>query len=68
MQMPVMNGVEATRRIRAFEEANWRRPCHIIALTGAYARTQATTSLGLLCSATAVARSLRSALVSRMLW
>jgi len=33
MQMPVMDGLEATRAIRAFEVANQRKPVRIVAMT-----------------------------------
>ena len=33
MQMPVMDGLEATRTIRSFEAANGRSPVHIVAMT-----------------------------------
>ena len=34
INMPVLNGFEATRMIRAFEQQHGLRPAHIIALTG----------------------------------
>lgn len=33
MSMPVMDGLEATRRLRAWEQGNGRPPCPILALT-----------------------------------
>lgn len=34
VQMPVMNGLEATAAIRSFEESEQRRPVPIVAVTG----------------------------------
>ena len=34
INMPILNGFEATRMIRAFEQQHGLRPAHIIALTG----------------------------------
>lgn len=36
--MPVMDGLEATRRIREFEQASHIRPVPVIALTGLVGR------------------------------
>ncbi|QAX30611.1 response regulator [Leisingera sp. NJS204] len=33
MSMPVMDGIEATRRLRAWEQENGRAPCPVLALT-----------------------------------
>ncbi|KAI8627077.1 hypothetical protein F5Y19DRAFT_444299 [Xylariaceae sp. FL1651] len=34
LQMPVMDGVEATRKIREYEQSDMMKPAHIIAITG----------------------------------
>jgi len=46
IQMPVLNGIEATEKIREFEKLSEKEPCIILAITGEFNQEALTGSGG----------------------